>query len=158
MDTETLAQAYDLGDVSAIDLENLRQTDPLKYQETKLAIERKRTLDLINQTGQDYIETHKALSESYLEKWDEISASDEGKTLREEVFAKYGLNESNDKIQKYGNQIDEIDAELEALDEWTGTGDALADRGEMIRMTKMLTQQRNDLSKLRANEVDYYRL
>lgn len=158
MDTETLAQSYELGDVSAIDLENLRQTDPLKYEETKLAIERKRTLDLINQTGQDYIETYKALSESYLGKWDEISASDEGKTLREEVFAKYWLNESNDKILKYANQIDDLDTQLQAVSDSTGTGDALADRGEMIRMTKMLTQQRNDLSKLRANEVDYYRL
>jgi len=158
MDTETLAQAYDMWDVSAIDLENLKQTDPLKYQEAKLAIDRKRTLDAINQTWQQQIETMRQLTESYLQKWDEISWSDEGKTLREEVFAKYGLNESNEKIKRYWTQIDEIDAELEKLDQWTGTGDAMIDRWQMIRMTKELTKQRNDLAKIRANEIDFYRL
>jgi Cu2+-containing amine oxidase len=55
----------------------LKQTDPLKYQETKLEIERKRTLDLINKTGKENIETIRQLNDSYLKKWDEISASDE---------------------------------------------------------------------------------
>ena len=158
MDTNTLSVAYEMWDVSATDLENLKQTDPLKYQEAKLAIERKRTLDAINQTWSSYLTTQKQLFDSYIQKWDEISWSDEWKTLREEVFAKYGLDKSNEKIQQYSTQIDEVDAELESLSDWTGTGDALADRGEIISRTKALTKQRNDLVKLRANEMDYYRL
>ena len=158
MDTNTLSVAYEMWDVSATDLENLKQTDPLKYQEAKLAIERKRTLDAINQTWSSYLTTQKQLFDSYIQKWDEISWSDEWKTLREEVFAKYGLDKSNEKIQQYATQIDEVDAELESLSDWTGTGDALADRGEIISRTKALTKQRNDLVKLRANEMDYYKL
>lgn len=158
MDVTTLAQAYDIWDVSAIDLENLKQTDPLKYQETKLAIDRKRTLDLINQTAQQQVDTYKQLWESYLKKWDEIAASDEGKTLREEVFAQYWLNESNEKIKKYSNEIDRLDEELEKVNEIWFSADAFADRWRRTTAMRELTKQRNDVAKLRANEIDYYRL
>lgn len=158
MDVTTLAQAYDIWDVSAIDLENLKQTDPLKYQETKLAIDRKRTLDLINQTAQQQVDTYKQLWESYLKKWDEIAASDEGKTLREEVFAQYWLNESNEKIKKYSNEIDRLDEELEKVNEIWFSADAFADRWRRTTAMRELTKQRNDVAKLRASEIDYYRL
>lgn len=77
MDTKTIAQQYDSGAISAIDLENLKTTDPLKYQETKAEIERKRTVDAINQNQTDFINTQKSLQESYMKQWEDLTASDE---------------------------------------------------------------------------------
>jgi hypothetical protein len=158
MDTKTIATQYDSGAISAIDLENLRTTDPLKYQETKAEIERKRTLDAINQNQEDFLSTYKSMAESYMSKWEEITGGDEGKTLREEVFAIYGLDASNNKIKNYTTQIDQIEEDMSELENYTGTGDAMADRAYIIRRTRDLTKQRTDLVKTRSAELDYYRL
>jgi hypothetical protein len=55
------------------------------------------------------------MAESYMSKWDAIVNDNEGKTLREEVFAKYGLDASNEKIKSYTTQIDKIEEELDNL-------------------------------------------
>jgi hypothetical protein len=61
MDVKTVATQYDAGAISATDLENLKTTNPLKYQEAKAEIERKRTLDAINQNQQDFLTTYKSM-------------------------------------------------------------------------------------------------
>jgi len=158
MDTKTIAQQYDAWAISAIDLENLRTTDPLKYQEAKAEIERKRTVDAINQNQTNFLNTYKWLSESYLKQWEDLTASDDGKTLREEVFAKYWLNESNDRIKDYTTQIDWVEEELRGLEDYISQWDAFADRNFLINKNKELTRKRMDLVKARSAEMDYYRL
>lgn len=158
MDTKTIAQQYDSWAISAIDLENLRQTDPLKYQEAKAEIERKRVIDAINQNQEDFLNTYKSMFDSYVSKWEELTSSDEWKNLRSEIFAKYWLDESNEKIKNYTTQIDDVEEQLDNLVNYEWTGSALGDRGELIRKQRDLTKQRMDLVKTRAAELDYYRL
>ena len=81
-----------------------------------------------------------------------------GQELRQQVFEQYGLNKSNDMIKSYTTQIDRIDDDLRSLEDWTGTGDALADRGSVIRQTRELSRQRMDAVRARQAEVDYYKL
>lgn len=158
MDTKTIATQYDSWAISAIDLENLRTTDPLKYQEAKAEIERKRTLDAINQNQQDFLSTYKSMFESYVSKWEELTSNEEGKTLREEVFAKYWLDDSNEKIKSYTEQIDATEQEMEDLEDYVSQWDIYTDRNHMINKNRELTRKRTDLIKTRSAELDYYRL
>jgi hypothetical protein len=158
MDTKTIATQYDSWAISAIDLENLRTTDPLKYQEAKAEIERKRTLDAINQNQEDFLKTYKSMFESYVSKWEELTNNEEGKTLREEVFAKYWLDDSNEKIKSYTEQIDATEQEMEDLENYVSQWDIYTDRNHMINKNRELTRKRTDLIKTRSAELDYYRL
>lgn len=81
-----------------------------------------------------------------------------GQELRKQIFEQYGLNKSNDMIKNYTTQIDRIDDDIRKLEDYTGTGDAMLDRGKLIRQTRDLSRQRMDAVRARQAEVDYYKL
>lgn len=158
MDSKTVATSYQAGALTATELEDLRTTDPLKYQEAKLEIEKQRTLEAINMTWETFLTTQQQLFDSYLQKWEEIAWSDEWRNIRAEVFKQYGLDASNEKIKEYTTQLDDLDNELRDLEDYVSSWDVFTDRNYAVNKNKELMRKRSDLVRARAAEIDYYKL
>ena len=144
--------------VSAMELQALKESDPLKFQEVSLALEKQNTLDAINMNQEQFLTNYQKLTDTYMQARESMLNDTTGQELRQQVFEQYGLNKSNDMIKSYTTQIDNIDDELRNLEDWTGTGDAMMDRWELVRKGRDLSRQRMDAVWARQAEVDYYRL
>lgn len=144
--------------VSAMELQALKESDPLKFQEVSLALEKQNTLDAINMNQEQFLTNYQKLTDTYMQARESMLNDTTGKELRQQVFEQYWLNKSNDMIKNYTTQIDRIDDEIRKLEDWTGTGDAMMDRWELVRKGRDLSRQRMDEVRARQAEVDYYRL
>ena len=61
-----IATDYNNGGVSAMELQALRESDPLKFQEVSLALEKQNTLGAINQNQEQFLNNYKQLTDTYL--------------------------------------------------------------------------------------------
>ena len=111
-----------------MELQALKESDPLKFQEVSLALEKQNTLDAINMNQEQFLTNYQKLTDTYMQARESMLNDTTGQELRQQVFEQYGLNKSNDMIKSYTTQIDNIDDELRNLEDWTGTGDAMMDR------------------------------
>lgn len=161
MNSKDIVTSYESGNLKATDMEMLRETDPDKYAEVKIELDRKRSLNAINLNQEQYLDTVKTVTNHYLDKREQAASDTSGAELKQQIFQQYGLNESNERIKTYTKQLDDLDDQIRDLSQkmWEAAGwDALAYRAEYTRQLRDLTNQRIDITKARATEVDYYRL